>query len=85
MCNQFRRRPPGRPRRRTHADSGRVGELNWNLLINCVLDGTPAPLRAKRDERIPGTAADQRDVVHLLETTGAPLLRLLAVFDGGIR
>lgn len=46
-------------------------------------DITPAPQRARRDERVRGTAAEQRDLVDRLETIGEPLLRLLAVLDGG--
>jgi superfamily II DNA or RNA helicase len=50
-----------------------------------IEDNTPTPLRARRDARIRDTAKEQRDLVHLLETTGEPLLRLLAVLDGGSR
>jgi hypothetical protein len=45
----------------------------------------PEQFRARRDAAVRGTAEQQRDVVHLLETTGEPLLRLLAVLDGEAR
>lgn len=48
-------------------------------------DDTPAPLRAHRDRKVRDTAATQRNLMNLLETSGEPLLRLLAVLDGGVK
>ncbi len=48
-------------------------------------DSTPAPLRAHRNRKVRDTAAKQRSLVDLLETSGEPLLRVLAVLDGGER
>ncbi|GAB1641452.1 helicase-related protein [Krasilnikovia sp. MM14-A1259] len=46
---------------------------------------TPAPLRAHRDRKVRDTAAAQRNLINLLETSGEPLLRLLAVLVGGAK
>ncbi len=44
-----------------------------------LLDELPTPQQARRRKRVRATVAEQQDLVRRLETTGEPLLRVLAV------
>ncbi len=46
-----------------------------------LLDELPAPQQARRRKRVQATLDEQHDLVHRLETTGEPLLRVLAVLE----
>jgi ERCC4-related helicase len=46
-----------------------------------LLDELPTPQHARRRKRVQATVAEQHDLVRRLETTGEPLLRVLAVLE----
>jgi hypothetical protein len=50
---------------------------------NSLLD-VPPQLRNLRKEQVDGTAGELNDMITKLHTAGEPLLRILAVLDGGI-
>ena len=56
----------------------RVGSWEQASLID-----VPVPMRARRERDVRATATELNDMITKLHTAGEPLLRILAVLDGG--
>jgi ERCC4-related helicase len=54
--------------------------VSWQQLS---LIDVPSPLRGRREKQVLGTAEGLKDMIGALHTAGEPLLRILAVLDGG--